>query len=108
MLLAIPEMQRYLGPYDHHGLSHTWKADHPMVDQLQKEAARLAEECADGRAPADTLTEMWSQVAAAAGRAAPRAVEWLDSGPHLTEPWFCCAEPTMGQKATLGMELIQL
>ena len=66
------------------------------------EAARLAEECAGGRPPADTLTEMWSQVAHAAGRPVPAALGPGKPGPHLTEPWFCCAEPTLSQLQLVG------
>jgi hypothetical protein len=102
LLLGLPEMQPHLGPYDHRSLTHTWSAADPMVDALQAEAARLAEEGAGGHPPADTLAEMWSQAAAAALRPSPPVLEAGPAGPHLTEPWFCCAEPTISQLQLVG------
>jgi radical SAM superfamily enzyme YgiQ (UPF0313 family) len=99
LLLDHPDMQAHLGEYDAEHLSWTWRAAHPSADHLQQVLAALVEADADGDVPPDdTFLRVQQAVADAARR--PRLAR-LPSGitppaarPRLTEPWFCCSEPT--------------
>jgi hypothetical protein len=102
LLLDLPELEPHLGPYDHSALSYSWEPADPEVGVMQKEAARLAEESAGGRPATEILLEMWRQAASAASRPAPSVSAMGRPGPHLTEPWFCCAEPTISQLQLVG------
>jgi radical SAM superfamily enzyme YgiQ (UPF0313 family) len=100
-----PVLAASLDAYDPERLTYTWTAPDPMVDLL---AARLAELTADCAAAAVPAHEAFARVRAAARevaglepepeRAPPRAA---GDRPRLTEPWFCCAEPTEGQLGAL-------
>jgi hypothetical protein len=91
LLAERPEM----GPYQESTLSHTWSAS-IEVEAQQAELAAIAEWGA-GRPALMTLRRMWASVF---GEPMPEVV---DRGrPHLTEPWFCCAEPTSDQLLTIA------
>lgn len=109
LLLDVPEIQPYLDGYDDEGLSWRWHAADPAVDALQRRLAAIAEEAATADAPTrETFVRMRTEVLEAAGDPAPdvsarRGVpESLRERPRLTEPWFCCAEPTGGQMASVS------
>jgi hypothetical protein len=81
------------------------------VDGLQARLASIAEEAAGtGEATGATYVRMRRAAAEAVGAATFDGAEadMLASAasgagrPRLTEPWFCCAEPTAGQFGPLG------
>ena len=86
------------GAYDPAALAHPWRSP---LDDLQAEIAALVG--AAGDTPAvDTFRGVAAVVRTAAGLAPE--VGPLDPGlgrPRLTEAWFCCAEPTCGQLASV-------
>jgi radical SAM superfamily enzyme YgiQ (UPF0313 family) len=95
LMLDVPEIVPYLGGYDAASLSYAWTAADPATVDLQRELADLVE--------AEPGLEVFANVDAAvraAMGASPRDIV-LDDGargrPRLTEPWFCCAEPTKDQ-----------
>ena len=101
LLLGLPEIAPFLDGYDAKALTHRWHAADPAVDTLQARLATLVEEGVANGAPATTLyCEVRGAVADAAGE--PGAAEISPAlltaasrpRPRLTEPWFCCAEPT--------------
>ncbi len=109
LLLDDPELS--LGPYDPELLSYSWVSDDPRVDGLQARLASIAEEAAGtGEATGATYVRMRRAAAEAVGAATFDGAEadMLASAasgagrPRLTEPWFCCAEPTAGQFGPLG------
>jgi radical SAM superfamily enzyme YgiQ (UPF0313 family) len=90
----------WLGPLVPEELGHRWTHPDPRVDRLHGEVSRLVEAAAARQEEAEiTFAAVRALAYAAAGRApAPIA----HPGPHafvprLTEPWFCCAEPTRAQ-----------
>src|SRR3954464_7121037 len=85
LLLDHPDMAPHLGPYDADRLSWTWTSADPAVDELQARLAALAE--------AGALT--YERICAEVG--ADIEIGHVEERPRLTEPWFCCAEPTEGQ-----------
>jgi radical SAM superfamily enzyme YgiQ (UPF0313 family) len=91
LLAGRPEM----GEFDPALLSHRWSAL-PEVEEQQRALAAIAEAGA-GRPSVETLGRMWDLVM---GEPMP-AVATHDR-PHLTESWFCCAEPTSSQLLSIG------
>ena len=96
LLLAHPDLQPYLGPYDPELLTYTWRYADPRSDALQRTIAAIVGDAAEGRRPA---AEAYLAVRRAALQAAERPADHLaqtalPSGatqgrPRLTEPWFC-------------------
>lgn len=97
--------QAALGAFDPDALSFAWKSPDPALDELQNELATIIEE--KGRletSAAETYDALRATVFTVLGRpdrGRPAAQEPLGPParlrPHLTEAWFCCAEPTRAQ-----------
>ena len=103
LLLDHPEMAPHLTGFDPASFSHLWRHPDPAMDRLQRDVATLVAADADaGVAPAETHARIRLLAAAAAAEAGirwePAAPSVVLSGrPRLSEPWFCCAEPTERQ-----------
>jgi len=100
LLLYLPEMVPHLRGYDEERLTYQWRAGDPRSDVLQEELAGIVE-CGIAEESSDAVLfeRLWMAVRAAAPEAPagspPRlASRPLPVRPRLTEPWFCCAEPT--------------
>jgi radical SAM superfamily enzyme YgiQ (UPF0313 family) len=93
-----------LGPLDQAGFQHPWAHPDPRMDRLHEAVSVSVEEAArTGDDPAVTFDRLRAIAYGVAGRRPPVSGS---SGarprrrprpPRLTEPWFCCAEPTKGQ-----------
>jgi hypothetical protein len=91
LLAGRPEM----GEYDGASLTHVWSASE-AVEAQQRALAAIAESGA-GQPGLETLALMWEFVFSEPMPAV------IDRGrPHLTESWFCCAEPTRSQLLTVS------
>jgi len=100
-LLELPEMREKLGEFDSSALSYQWRHDDPSVDRLcsviqlliQTEERRKSSRRA-------IFARIWEL---AHGRPLPAAFLLESSGavPSLSEPWYCCAEPTTEQLAQI-------
>jgi radical SAM superfamily enzyme YgiQ (UPF0313 family) len=102
LMLSVPEMAPYLGAYDPDKLSYSWRAADERTVSLQERIADLVEdEQARGLQAGVIFCDVRDVVYEAAGRIANDRGAILASSlaprPRLTEPWFCCAEPTTGQ-----------
>ena len=93
LLLADPDVQARIGPYDPELLTYGWASDDPAVDRLQAQLAALVE---SGAAAGDSITATFLDVNAAVHAAAgtvpadPSMTAGSTEGrPRLTEPWFC-------------------
>jgi hypothetical protein len=97
LLLDHPDLAPHLGPYDSELLGYTWTAADERTDLLQERLARIVE---NSLAAGDTIAATFSQVCREVdGR--DRVPDRLTTGrPRLSEPWFCCAEPTAAQRTT--------
>ncbi len=103
-LLAQSGIQRFLGPLDQPGFQHQWTHPDERMDRLHRMVSEAVEQASvTGEDPAITFDRLWAlayQVAGrqsvVAGSSTARSLERCRS-PRLTEPWFCCAEPTAGQ-----------
>lgn len=105
LLVDQPDMQGHLGEYDEHRLSYTWQAAEVAVDLLQQQVADLvAAQFEAGMGIAESYGAVRMLVLEAAGPAAEGRVREFEidaesaaARPRLTEPWFCCAEPSEAQ-----------
>lgn len=100
LMLSVPDLAPHLTGFDATALGHTWKAADPALDALQVELAALAE-AGGADDPVATLRAMTTTIADAAGIEIPMQPD-VRQLPRLSEPWFCCAEPTGIQLAALG------
>ena len=98
LLLELPEVASRVGAYDADRGAYPWRADDPALDELQLHLAALVEQrLADGA----TLVEVYRDICATADLTPPEVPDTVADVPRLTEPWFCCAEPTALQLGTL-------
>jgi radical SAM superfamily enzyme YgiQ (UPF0313 family) len=88
-LLELPDIKGLVDPFDAHSLSWPWRHPNPQVDRLQQEVTGIV-----GAGSGRSRGEVFAQIAAAGGA---RGQAWGQAGgqapPHMTEAWYCCAEP---------------
>jgi len=103
-LLELDEVQRNVGLFDAKSLVYPWKND-ARLDALSEQVQSIAAD-ADRRKQSRSATfeQIWRAAHETAGMGAPA----LDSArpaqpvPFLSEPWYCCAEPTADQLVSIG------
>jgi hypothetical protein len=96
-LLKLPGFMDCLGAFDPKLLGYPWRHADVRVDALQKDIqAWVAEAEAKGSTRRDSFARIWQLAHAAAGLNAPALPEAGAAVPvaRLSEPWYCCAEPT--------------
>ena len=94
-LLHLPGFAEMLEPFDPELLGYPWHHADARVDALQREVQAAAMR-AEGGSRAEAFREIWRLAHAATGREPP-SLDGADPGqpvPRLSEPWYCCAEPT--------------
>src|SRR6266481_8234998 len=107
-MLELEEVRRLVGPFDPQSLAYPWKNADPRVDALSEtvqEIAAAAERQKESR-PA-TFERIWKAAHFAAGLPAPQISPPARSQagvPFLSEPWYCCAEPTRDQLVSIGAQ----
>jgi radical SAM superfamily enzyme YgiQ (UPF0313 family) len=105
-MLGLDEVRRLVGPFDPQSLAYPWKNADPRLDALSEtvqEIAAAAERQKESR-PA-TFERIWKAAHAAAELPAPEinlSVRSPAGIPFLSEPWYCCAEPTRDQLVSIG------
>jgi len=106
-MLELDDVRRLVGPFDPQSLAYPWKNADPRLDALSEtvqEIAAAAERQKESR-PA-TFERIWKAAHAAAGLPAPQIDASTQSQvgvPFLSEPWYCCAEPTRDQLVSIGV-----
>src|SRR3989475_787357 len=103
-LLTRSDVRRFLGPLDQAGFQYQWTHPDPRMDKLHREVSAAVEAAAS--TSEDPVT-IFDRLRAIAYRFADRQPAALTASrtpsrnrhrpPRLTEPWFCCAEPTERQ-----------
>jgi hypothetical protein len=94
-LLRLPGFVARLAPFDPELLGYPWHHSDPSVDALHREV-QAAAMLMESATRAEVFRAIWQLAHAAAGREAP-SLDGTDPGPpvpRLSEPWYCCAEPT--------------
>ncbi len=105
-LLQLPEMAKYIGEFDQQALSYSWKNLDPRVEKLCLMVQKIVEEGAKNDQPrASTFIDIWQAAHTIdSSRIGILPVTSDLSGgamPSMSEPWFCCAEPTSEQLSRL-------
>jgi radical SAM superfamily enzyme YgiQ (UPF0313 family) len=105
LLLEREDLREHLGPYDAERLSYPWRSADPAADQLHARVSAIVEQSTAAEEPiGPVFSRIRTAVCEAAGEtpdgnggcAAPPGA-MTEGRPRLTEPWFCCAEPTENQ-----------
>ena len=92
LLLEHDDLGPHLTGYDPDLLGHQWRSADPAMDRMQQEIAAAVEAGGD-----------FSDVCRILGAPPPPAsLTPADARPHLTESWFCCAEPTTAQRSVFA------
>lgn len=95
-LLQLPGFREKLMAFDAKLLGYPWSHPDPRVDPLQSDLQALVARCEAERLPRrEVFAAIWRMAHEAAGRPAPKLAGNLGAPiPRLSEPWYCCAEPT--------------
>jgi radical SAM superfamily enzyme YgiQ (UPF0313 family) len=103
-LLAGERPRPWLGPLVSEEFGYRWAHPDPAMDRLYQAVSRRVEEGTQaGEDAAPTFAAIRALAYRAAGREAPAGQEAAGGFvPHLTEPWFCCAEPSRVQLEQVG------
>jgi hypothetical protein len=105
-LLELDEVRRNVGPFDPQSLFYPWKHSDVRVDALSETVQAIAAEGDRKKESRSTVFErIWKAAHAAAGLEAPSMQTSHTSHaaiPFLSEPWYCCAEPTREQFVSIG------
>ncbi len=97
LLLQRPELAPFLDGLDPSGLSYRWRHPDPRMDALSSQVLALVEAAThEAAAPHATFARIHALAGAGGGESAPplSLKRRRAAPPHLSEPWFCCAEPT--------------
>src|SRR5216683_2479509 len=106
-MLELEEVRHLMGPFDPQSLANPWKNTDPRLDALSETVqniAAAAERQKESRAA--TFERIWKAAHATAGLPAPQINLSARSQavvPFLSEPWYCCAEPTRDQLVSIGV-----
>ncbi len=101
-LLKLSDFEQRLEDFDPNTLGYPWRHADPRVDALQQTVhACISEAEQMGRSRSETFDEIWLLAHRAADRspAVWKTRYSAESIPRLSEPWYCCAEPTDQQLA---------
>ena len=103
-LLELPQVRELVGEFDAPSLAYPWTHPDPRVDRLYADVmAEVKESMRTSASRPETFTRVRRVAYAAAhpGSPIPEPAGGLDQAilevPRLSEPWYCCAEPTEEQ-----------
>jgi radical SAM superfamily enzyme YgiQ (UPF0313 family) len=106
LLEEHPAVTPFLLGYQPSALTWAWEFEHPATELLHKQLDAIAGDAADSAADStETLAAMRQVIGQEAGVDLGPLAGWGASAPHLTESWFCCAEPTIGQATAVGLSI---
>ena len=95
-LLQLPGFKEQLMAFDGKQLGYPWEHADARVDLLQRDLQALVAQSEQQRLPRrEVFTAIWRMAHEAAQRPVAKLAGNLGSAiPRLSEPWYCCAEPT--------------
>jgi radical SAM superfamily enzyme YgiQ (UPF0313 family) len=106
-MLELNDIRQIVGPFDPQSLAYPWNNPDSRLDTLSEtvqKIAAVAQQQKESR-PA-SFERIWKAAHAAAGLPAPGISTTSRSQvavPFLSEPWYCCAEPTRDQLVSIGV-----
>ena len=101
-LLELEEIRGVIDAFDPGSLTYPWRHADPALDELQTKIMRLVSSL--GASPRH---EVFDAIDAVAREVEPGSVasalsrKTAPTAPHMTEAWYCCAEPASAE-ATAG------
>jgi hypothetical protein len=102
-LLELNEVRDLVDPFDPQSLTYPWRHRDSEVDRLQADVMHIVASMRDAprRDVFDAIDGSARERAQIAGRSSQALPARLSVAPHLTEAWYCCAEPASAE-ATAG------
>jgi radical SAM superfamily enzyme YgiQ (UPF0313 family) len=107
-LLELDDVASWCGEFDSASLCYRWTHADPLMDRLHERVSAIAEGATGGDVSrANTFGEVASCTAEVLGDPYRQRLERLGDladvapVPHLSEPWYCCAEPVSTQLTSL-------
>jgi hypothetical protein len=105
-MLELQDVRNLIAPFDPQSLTYPWKNTDPRLDGLSETIQKTAAAAErDKLSRSATFERIWNAAHAAAGQSAPPlniATRPQPTVPILSEPWYCCAEPTRDQLISIG------
>jgi radical SAM superfamily enzyme YgiQ (UPF0313 family) len=104
-LLELQEVRRMVGTFDAKSLVYPWRNEDARLDALSETVQAIAAEADRKKEPrAAAFAKIWGAAHRAAGIFAPdlQIAQPAAAVPFLSEPWYCCAEPTADQLVSIG------
>ena len=97
-LFDLPGFADRVLPFDAKVLGYPWRHDDPRVDRLQQDVQRTVSEADSKLSRHEVFAAIWRLAHEAASRPVPPIESIAGKAiPRLSEPWYCCAEPTEQQ-----------
>jgi radical SAM superfamily enzyme YgiQ (UPF0313 family) len=105
LLETHPAVEPYLTGYRPESLTWSWEFEDPATEQLYRELDSIAAAASDCGAEAGETLQWMRETIGAIAKVDLSPMPSSPPVPRLTESWFCCAEPTDGQAATVGLTI---
>ena len=104
-MLELEDVRKIVGPFDAESLVYPWANPDARLDVLSARVQSIAAAADAAKWPrAKTFEAIWIAAHEAAGLNAPEWKALSSKGvAFLSEPWYCCAEPTKDQLVSLGV-----
>jgi len=101
-LLNLPELVRDLGDFDPDALSYPWDYQDDATANLAEAVRETVENGEANDLPRrEIFSQLWTLTAQASDEPMPLPAGLIDTPPtpilQMSEPWYCCAEPTSRQ-----------
>ena len=104
-MLELEEIRRAIGSFDAQSLVYPWRHPDSRVDALSETVQKIAAAADREKASRTTAFErIWTAAHRGAGIEPPplSRPQTARPVPFLSEPWYCCAEPTTDQLISIG------
>jgi radical SAM superfamily enzyme YgiQ (UPF0313 family) len=105
-IMELESIRRVVGSFDPESLVYPWSNPDAKLDSLSEMVQEIASSADRNKESRTTAFErIWQAAHAAAGKdtlALRIAAPLNASAPFLSEPWYCCAEPTRDQLISIG------
>lgn len=98
-LLDLPDSSNWLGEFDALNLGYGWQHPDQQMDVFQQQVQNCVMEAESSNLDRqEVFRKIWKMAYESAGRTAPNlTVSANVKVPQMSEPWYCCAEPTDDQ-----------
>jgi Radical SAM superfamily len=104
-MLELEAVRKIVGPFDAESLVYPWANPDARLDTLSVKVQAIAAAADAAKWPrAKAFEAIWNAAHEVAGLRAPeQKLSSAKEVPFLSEPWYCCAEPTANQLVSLGV-----